>query len=104
MIVSEKVILTIISTISGVVLGGFIGFYGLLSFILYTQLGGFWPLFIITVPLGMLVFGALGLLIAIFLSQSTVIWLLYANLLIIISAAVITFFLFRNAVELTTSI
>lgn len=101
---SEKVILTIISTISGVVLGGFIGFYGLLSFIFYTQLGGFWPLFIITVPLGMLVFGALGLLIAIFLSQSTVIWLIYANLLIIISAAVITILHFRNAVELTTSI
>lgn len=99
---SEKIILIIISTLSGIALGGFIGFYGLLCFILSTQLGGFWPFFIFTVPIGMLLFGALGLLLAVFLSPSTMMKLLYVNLFVIASAAIITYSLFQNRVEFSS--
>ncbi|EDL58347.1 hypothetical protein PM8797T_26865 [Gimesia maris DSM 8797] len=108
MIVPDKTILTIIlsifSTINGIVPGGFIGFYGLLYFMFYTQIEGFWPFFIFTVPIGMILLGAvgfaLGFSLAKSLSESTLLKLIYANLVIIVSVALFIYSLFHNAITM----
>lgn len=83
-----KVILVIISTIIGIVLGAVIGFYGLLFFMAYMQLVGFWPFIFFTVPIGMIAFGGLGIYLAIYLSPSTLIKLLIAVFFILVPAAI----------------
>ncbi|WP_417383145.1 hypothetical protein [Gimesia sp.] len=95
----EKVILSIVSTLFGFVLGGFIGFYGLLFFMFYTQLAGMWPLFLYTVPAGMLMMGALGFALSLTLSQSTLLKLNYASLFVIAAAAIYTYSLFNHHIS-----